>query len=172
MGVDAAGLYFIVERILRLPISVISNAIANVYRERASSQYSLTGSYKDTFNSTLKKLIVFGAPIFLLIFILSPILFLSVFGEKWKGASEFARVLTPMFFMKFVASPLSYSFYISNKLHYDLCGQFIYSALIALAVYVGYKLNSALIAVYLISIVGTLIYLWYLIVSYKFSKHN
>lgn len=170
LGVDAAGLYFIVERILRLPISVISNAIANVFRERASSQYRLTGSYSDIFNSTLKKLIVFGAPIFLLIFILSPILFQSVFGEKWKGAAEFARILTPMFFMKFVASPLSYSFYISNKLHYDLFGQFTYSVLIAIAVYAGYKFNSASLAVYLISFVGIFIYLWYLLVSYKFSK--
>ena len=50
-------------------------------------------------------------------------LFAVAFGEPWRQAGAIAIWLTPIFALRFVASPLSYVFYIAGKQHVDLLWQ-------------------------------------------------
>jgi O-antigen/teichoic acid export membrane protein len=170
MGPYYGGLYFMVERILKAPIGMISSSIGSVFREQAVNKKRQHGEYRLIFISTLKKLLLFGFPVFLFIFLTAPFLFKLFLGDKWSEAGEFAKILTPMFFMGFISSPLSFSFYVSNKLKYDFFGQLFFTLGILASIVFGYYLESIVVSLIGISLVGTTVYSLYLIISYNLSK--
>jgi O-antigen/teichoic acid export membrane protein len=170
MGPYNGGLYFMVERILKAPIGMISSSIGSVFREQAVNKKRQHGEYRLIFISTLKKLLLFGFPVFIFIFLTAPFLFKLFLGNKWSEAGEFARILTPMFFMGFLSSPLSFSFYVSNRLKYDFFGQLFFTLGILASVFFGYFFESIVVSLVGISLVGTTVYSLYLIISYNLSK--
>ena len=58
-----------------------------------------------------------------MLFLYSPPLFAWVFGENWRAAGELASILAPLCFLNFIASPLSYVFFVAGKQKMDLCWQ-------------------------------------------------
>lgn len=69
------GFYSMANRMLRLPNIVITSAIGNVFRNDAIDEIRIKGNCNDLYKSTFKKLIIMALPIYLLLFILSPVLF-------------------------------------------------------------------------------------------------
>ena len=59
----------------------------------------------------------------LVLFAFSPTLFAWIFGESWRAAGELAQILAPLYFLNFIASPLSYVFFVSGKQKIDLVWQ-------------------------------------------------
>src|SRR3546814_4688694 len=49
--------------------------------------------------------------------------FVLVLGEKWRMAGIIAMWMLPLYSLRFIASPLSYTFYIVDKQHVDLAWQ-------------------------------------------------
>jgi O-antigen/teichoic acid export membrane protein len=62
-----------------------------------------------------------GPALALLLF--SPQLFAFAFGESWRPAGELAQILAPLCFLNFIASPLSYVFFVTGKQKVDLLWQ-------------------------------------------------
>lgn len=172
MGAIYAGPYYMVERLLALPVGILSSSIGSVFREQATYEKHQSGGYDKIFIATLKKLFFFGFPIFLILFFLSPYLFVWFLGDKWVEAGKYAQILIPMFFFKFLVSPLSYSFYISDKLDYDLYGQILFFLGIAFSFAIGYFYDNVYFAIIGTSISGSLTYLLFLFISFKLSKVN
>ena len=50
-------------------------------------------------------------------------MFAAVFGEAWRPAGELAQILAPLCFLNFIASPLSYVFFVAGKQKVDLVWQ-------------------------------------------------
>ena len=167
-----AAYYYMINRLLNAPLILLSGSVGMVFRQEATEQKLKFENYNQIFNYTAKKLVKLSLPIFVGVFLFAPLLVELVFGDQWTALGEVVRILTPMFFVKFIASPLSYSFYISDKLQYDLYGQFIFMGLVALSVISGAVTGDYLIAFYGISLSGILIYSGYFYVSYKLSKAN
>lgn len=113
--VSVVGNYNLCQRILGLPLTFIGSSVAEIFRQRASEEYFKVGHCKAVFLETLRLLIRFAAPPFALILLFGPIAFSVVFGNKWVLAGDFSRILSVMFFLKFLASPLSYVFYVYNR---------------------------------------------------------
>ena len=106
-SISTLGLYSLTERVLGAPLALISKAVGQVYFEKSTKELREEGGVEKTFYLTLKILFLVGLPIFTAIYYLVPAVFLIVFGEQWKEAGEYAQILAPLFFIRFIVSPLT-----------------------------------------------------------------
>jgi O-antigen/teichoic acid export membrane protein len=140
-----------------------------VFKQRATEDYHNFGNCKSIFLKTFRNLSLLGALPFLILFIWGPELFGFVFGEKWAIAGKYAQILTPMFMLKFITNPLSYVFYIFEKQQYNLLGQLVMLVLIFVAILIGVTTKDETLLLYFFSISYSIIYLAYLVMSYRLS---
>ncbi|WP_330949249.1 lipopolysaccharide biosynthesis protein [Virgibacillus sp. MG-45] len=101
------GHYSLVNRTLGLPTTMIGTSIGQVFLQKASEEKNKTGLVKDTFNSTFKKLILISLIPFTFLFFFSEELVSIIFGKDWIEAGLYMKYLLPLFFIRFIASPLS-----------------------------------------------------------------
>ena len=119
-SVATLGYYMHVQRVLGLPTSLIGTSIGRVFIHEANKEKQNTGKAIQTFKSTMKKLILIGLPIFVLLFIIVEDLFAFVFGEPWRIAGEYAQIVIPFFFVQFLVSSISSIDTIMEKQNFDL----------------------------------------------------
>ena len=117
------GLYSIVQRVLAMPSALIGGAIGQVFFQEAMEEKHKKGEIIHTFNTTLKKLIIIGFPSFALLFFIVEELFAFVFGEEWRVAGEYAKIVIPYFFISFISSTLSSTYDIFGYLKLELWWQ-------------------------------------------------
>lgn len=166
----SAGFYTLTQRVLAAPMTLIANALADVFRQEASHSYRQYGSclpiYKKTF-SRLVKISIIPALIF---FVTAPELFGFVFGEKWKVSGEYAQILTPMLFFRFITSPLSSMYMIAEKQKIDLAWQAVLLFLTLLSLLVGYFYSDEKLAIALFSASYSMMYAINGIISFNLAK--
>jgi O-antigen/teichoic acid export membrane protein len=108
---------------------------------------------------------------FLVVFIFSPFLFSFIFGAEWRIAGEYAQIMTVMFFLSFIVSPLSNMFIIAEKQKIDLIIQILLFGFVTLSFIVGYKIfSNPKVTIMIYSIIYSIKYCFELYLSYKFSK--
>lgn len=166
----AAGFFTLTQRVMALPISLVANALGDVFRQEASQAYIQHGQCKTIYEKTFKRLLLISVLPFAAFFFMAPALFAWVFGEQWRVAGEYAQILTPKFFADFVAGPLSAMFMIAEKQRLDLLWQ-IGLVLVGVGSFcIGYyflDVKLALIA-YAVSHFGMQTINFF--ISYRFSK--
>lgn len=171
-GATFAGYYFLIQRLFMMPIKLISTTIAEVFRQEAASHFNRHGSFEGIFLVTLKKLVVVSLIPFLPLMLFGRELFTIVFGANWETAGVYTQILAPMFMLKFIVSPLTYSFYIRNQLVLNMLGQLMYLLCMLSSIAIGYFTHSAQTAVIAISVSLSFVYLTYLVISYALAKQN
>lgn len=122
-GPNVVGHFSFSQKILGMPLSLMSQSISDVFKQRASADYSKLGNCKDIFNKTSKMLSALSIVPLIIIFLFAPIIFRIVFGEAWEQTGHYTRYLAPLYIFRFIVSPLSYVFYIANRQNADLFGQ-------------------------------------------------
>jgi len=120
------GYYMLSQRIIRTPSAILSNAVADVFRQKSSYQFSNFGNCSLLYNQTIKKLLFISIIPFSLLFIIAPDFFSFIFGAKWRIAGEYVQIMSPMFFLQFISNPLSMLTVIANKQEYDIWWQSIF----------------------------------------------
>jgi O-antigen/teichoic acid export membrane protein len=107
-GSTVTGWFALAERVLKAPVSLIGNATQQVYIGEASELARTDpDAMLDLFDDTSLKLLVIGLVPALLAFALGPWAFEFIFGDGWRTAGVYVRILSPMLLVRFVASPLS-----------------------------------------------------------------
>lgn len=165
-GAYEAGLLGLSMKILGAPLGLVGSAILDVFKTKASRDYLELGSCRKVYLETLG---VLSFVVFLFWFAgyyLIEDLFNILFGDKWSGAGQITLLLLPLYGVKLIASPLSYVFYIADKLLANMIWQ------IALVLTIYLSLNSSLefissIKSFTISVFA--LYLVCLILSYMFT---
>lgn len=142
----AAGHYMLTQRVLGAPISLIANAIGDIFRQEASYSYAQTGQCLEIYKNTVKKLFLLSAVPFGIFYFLAPELFVLIFSENWRVAGEYAQILTPMFFLRFITSPLSSMFMVAEKQNLDLAWQIILLISTMSSLFLGYYFNDVVLA--------------------------
>lgn len=165
------GFFAMANRMLRLPNIVITSSIANVFRNEAIDELREKGNCKKIYIFTFKKLAILSFPIYLIIFIMSPFLFEWFFGKEWLQAGYFARILSILLMIEFVASPLNSIFYIVEKQKLLMRIQVLLAVGGILMIYLGYTIFKSpyysLMLFCINSLFFNVILLYY---SYSFSK--
>lgn len=169
-GLAASGLYMLAERVVGSPLSLVSGSIADVFRQQISQCYLAGKNCRREFLSTLKKLIVIATPPFVILVLFAPTLFATLFGEKWRASGEYAQLMCPMFFLRFISNPLSAVAIIAQKNGYELLWQGGVLLLLAVAGSAHYFLAlEAKEFIVAFMIIYCVLDLAYLFANYKFA---
>lgn len=166
-GTDIAGLLALTLRIVGAPIGLLGASVLDVFRRRSASGYALRGECQEEYIDTLRILALgSGFVVFFLLITAEPA-FALAFGETWRKSGTFATWLMPMFALRFVASPLSYMFYVANKQHLDLMWQL---SLLAITLTSLCLPSSPELAIQVYGMGYAFLYCIYLAMSYSLSK--
>lgn len=109
------GQYYLVQRILGAPSMLIGASISQVYYQRATEEKNCGGSSEHAFKAALVRLVMVAFCVYgPLLFIIEDV-FAIVFGEDWRVAGEYAKILLPMFCVRFVCAPMMFTFVVFEK---------------------------------------------------------
>lgn len=137
-GSAIVGHFSLTQRVLASPITLISSAITDVFREKASTDFRETKSCRDVFMKTFQKLFIFSIIPFTLLFLFAPSVVPFIFGQEWSLAGEYIRIMTLLFFLRFSISPVSSVLYITGKQIYKLGWEIASFVTIVASFYGGY----------------------------------
>lgn len=105
-GSEVLGQFSMVLATIFLPSGLVGAAIGQVFYQRAASHHDQPLVLKSLWRLTVGKLVLFGAPIYLLAAILSPWLYPLVLGGQWHDAGQYAQILVVAAFFSFISTPL------------------------------------------------------------------
>lgn len=170
--VSGIAIYGLCARILSLPSQVISSAIGEIFRQRASLDYLQKGSFNFIFLQTLKLTGGISFVIILGVLILGPWFFGFIYGEQWVEAGDLSRYLILFFMVKFIVSPLSFTVVIKQKLNLGLFKNIVTFLLVSFVFYFGFNiLNLNYFNVLsLFALVYAFIDVFYLMILFKLSR--
>lgn len=165
-GNEAAGLLALALRTMGAPIALLGVAVLDVFKRQAADAFRKRGECRNEYLQTLQVLALGSVGAAVVIGFLSEDLFALAFGEQWRAAGTIALWLLPMFAMRFVASPLSYVFYITGKQQVDLLWQ---CALLVMTLAAFMLPGSFQVSIRAYAVGYACLYVVYLILSYRYS---
>jgi O-antigen/teichoic acid export membrane protein len=165
-----SGFYFLVYRIVMLPISIISNSMLEVFRAECAKNIQKKGQCSKCFEKNCYGLVIVAVPIYLVLLFFGSYIFTHVFGSEWQEAGHYAQILAPLAAIRLVAAPLSYVFILREKHSLNFIFQLCFLAIVVLALYGGFFYKNAELFVYLISYLGSIFYLLQIFFSYRLAK--
>ena len=167
---EDAGLFSFAMQMIAVPGILISNAIGDVFRQKAAELYKNVGRFDNLLINTLKKCFLFSIIPFSILIVFSVPIFKTFFGENWTLAGKFASILSIMTFIGFFITPIDKAAIVVNKTNFEFWYQvsrFLANiSIIIIAILLSLTVFTYL---YLLIIVTTVHYLIDLIFSYKFS---
>jgi O-antigen/teichoic acid export membrane protein len=114
------GYFSMTMNVISVPVSVISLAIRDVFRQRANEEFIAHGNCIGIYRRLLTLLSIAGGSGFFLLFFVLPGIFEVFLGSQWRVAGEYSQILIPMIAIKFVEESLSSVFIIAEKLRITL----------------------------------------------------
>lgn len=100
---------------MQVPMSLIGNAVSQVYMSRGPEEHR-AGRLGTLTNEVLAALLKTGVGPIICLGIVAPELFRLVFGPDWTRAGVLVAWMSPWFVMQFLATPVSLAFHITNRL--------------------------------------------------------
>ena len=164
-----AGFYTMTQRVMGTPMSLVAGALGDVFRQEASYAYAHYGNCKAIYTKTLKRLLIMASIPFLVFFFIAPKLFAFIYGEEWRIAGEYARILTPMFFLKFITSPISQVAVIAQRQKIDLWWQLALFSLVIITFIIGNIVKNSTHTIIMFSGIYSLMYLISGYINFKIS---
>jgi O-antigen/teichoic acid export membrane protein len=122
-GALAAGLFALTQRVLSAPVSLVAASVLEVFKRESVREFEEHGHCSRAYRHTFRALALLGAGPALVLLLFAPQLFGLVFGRDWRAAGELAQLMAPLFLLNFVASPLSYVFFVAGRQKADLWWQ-------------------------------------------------
>jgi len=114
-AIAESGWFWLAQRILMLPSLLIAESLRPVFFQRAAELRRNGDSMLRLFGLTTAGLAAICAPVVLILVIAGPDLFSLVFGEAWRPAGHYARILAPAWWVQLAAVPSSVMFQILGR---------------------------------------------------------
>jgi O-antigen/teichoic acid export membrane protein len=106
-GTASTGFLTQTLRILRAPVSLLGQAVAQVYFPAVGKAQAEGRSVRELTARTIKSILAVAVPLYLVILVSGPWLFSLVLGEEWVTSGVYARILSPWLALVLVLSSLS-----------------------------------------------------------------
>jgi len=161
-SIQVLGYYALIQRVLGVPSSLIGTSIGQVFYQNISDKKNNLFEVKKIFYNTMNKLFLIAIPIYFTIYFISPYLFGFVFGEEWIKTGEYAQILIPFIFIRFIVSPLDFLYNLYGHLHLELLWRLFVLLGTVCVFYISYLLK-------LDFILFLKIYSSFLVISYLIS---
>lgn len=166
-GDEVAGLLAMAMRMMGAPITLLAFAVLDVFKRHSAEAFRLRGECRSEYLRTLKLLTGVAVALTIVLIFALEFLFGFAFGNQWIGAGTIALWLLPRYMMGFIASPLSYIVYITQKQHVDLLWQL---ALFGVTLATFMLMQPFNVAIQAYSIGTSCLYVIYLLISNELSK--
>lgn len=114
-GLEEVGIYSMSMNMLGIPLTLVTNNVARVFFQNASSEKVKTGKFDVSFKNTAILLTIISAVGFTVLWFVAEPLFKFVFGAEWEKSGTYVKLLIPLYAVRFVVSALMYGFIISGK---------------------------------------------------------
>lgn len=167
---SVTGQVFFAQRVLAAPLGMIGAAVGDVFKQRASLAFMEHGNSLVLWKRTLWSLLVLAVPLGTVIVLWGPWLFAVIFGEEWRPAGEYARLLTPFLVLSFIANPLSRVLYVAEKQSLDLLWQIVLFGATFGALTFGSRGGDSYDAVLFYALAYSAMYVVYLFLSYRAAR--
>jgi O-antigen/teichoic acid export membrane protein len=172
-GAEQLGYVTLVFSVLYVPVTVVSSAIKDVFRQRASVEYARLGTCRPTYRRLVLPVFLLAAVGFGGLYAAAPALFPFVLGQQWAIAGDYARILTPVFFWNFVSMSLGGVLIIAQRADVSLLWQVINLVLTVASLIVGVRLlNDVVGALWCYSLARAAAYMLYMGLSYHFAERR
>jgi O-antigen/teichoic acid export membrane protein len=149
------GFYSLGLMVLTLPLSLISDAVAQVFFQSAAEAKNISQEkLKETVERTIKPLIFLCFFPTLLLVLIGPQLFGVVFGSAWLEAGNYARYLSVWMFIVLIDAPMSTLFVIFQKQKLNLVLNIVQMGARIVGLMIGAMLGNALLAIILFALAG------------------
>jgi O-antigen/teichoic acid export membrane protein len=159
-----AGLYAFSIRVVRVPLIVVSTAVAGALRKEAIDRVHGGQSLRPLFAMTTKTLTLLSLMPFVVVLLFAQPIFAVVFGQQWAEAGRVVQILSPGILLEFIGLPLAVFFLVTDTQRYTLAIQAAGFLLLVSALAVGkwyfddfistcYLVSAAMLGVNLVSIV-------------------
>ena len=106
-GALALGLFAVMNRYIRAPLSLVGNAVGQIFYRDASEAKNQNISAIPLFNKSIKIVALVSIPIILIVLFWGADIFAIYLGEKWRTAGLYARIMSPCILFNFLCSPVS-----------------------------------------------------------------
>lgn len=169
-GLAASGFFMLAERVVGMPLSLVSASIGDVFRQQMGERYLAGEHCRTEFISAFRKLTAIATPPFLILLFFAPALFALIFGEKWRIAGEYAQIMCPMFYLQFVSNPLSLTAIVAQKNRFEFLWHagLLVSLVIVAAVYYFIPFDAKTYILIVVAVSGAFDLL-IIIASYRFA---
>jgi O-antigen/teichoic acid export membrane protein len=107
-SISVLGSYSLVHRVLAMPASLLGQSYGKIFYQRASEEKNKSGMADQIFYQSLKILSAIGVPTFLILYFVVEDLFAIVFGENWRVAGQYAKILIPYYGINFIINPMTF----------------------------------------------------------------
>lgn len=169
-SIEIVAMYNLSIRMLSLPVQLIGGAIGQVFKEEAIKEYHVKNNFIKSFTKTISLLTPLAVISIIATQLFAPSIFGFIFGLKWIEAGTIAKAMIFMFMFKLVASPLSFSFTIKDKLRESMLWHLLILVLNFLTFYLGFYFQLHYMNIlWIFSLSYTILYMIYIYRSYKFS---
>jgi O-antigen/teichoic acid export membrane protein len=168
------GLFNRARQLITMPFSLFGSSIATVFQRQAAVAYADKGTCRKLYVKTFCSLLSLGVVPTAVLMIWAPDIFELYLGSNWREAGYIVRILAPMLLLRLLSAPLATVFYIAGKQKEDLMISIIALALVLFSVFISVLLKNTIWVVISFSIAYSIVYLVYIIRSFKHSlrRHN
>ncbi len=120
-GAEIAGYYFMAQRVLLMPLGLISQAIGEIYYRQATQAFQEGAqALQKLTDRTARQLAGLGLIPLLGVMLVGPWAVEWVFGAEWTQTGFFARWLMPWLYIRFITSPITGLIDIKRRLDFQL----------------------------------------------------
>jgi O-antigen/teichoic acid export membrane protein len=114
-GPVEAGLYFFGYRLVSSGVQLGTGSISQVLYQRAAAALNAGESIAPLVEMVVARLAIGSAVVLGAFAAFAPAIFAVVFGAHWTPSGEYMRIVTPMFFVQMIASPVSIILFLLEK---------------------------------------------------------
>lgn len=161
------GFYYLTQRVLQAPITLISKSILEVFKQKASEDFAKKGHCREIYKKTFLSLLLITSFPSLILFFWVQDIFAIIFGEEWREAGEYAQLLIPALFFRFIANPMGFMFYIAEKQIWNLLTMICLFIGIMMSLFIAQKPVEAVGG---ISFSYSIYYFIHLVISAKLAR--
>ncbi|MCE9558444.1 MAG: lipopolysaccharide biosynthesis protein [Armatimonadetes bacterium] len=169
-GEAGTGNFTFAQKVAAAPASLLSTTFGDVFKQRASEELIANGNCIGVWQSTFKRLMIFGFAPAVILGLAAPWLFKIIFGPGYEDAGRLAQIMSPYIFLGFLASPLSRTIIVTEHQQVDLSWQIGLFLSTLLGLVIGSRTGQVYSAIGLYSLAYGAMYLLYLVISRKLAQ--
>ncbi len=131
------GFYSLSMRLLQAPMWLIGTSIGQIFYKDAAEYYLQHANLRKPLTRTIKTAVIIALPVMLVLLTAGPWVMSVVFGQQWREAGVFARILAPWMFFDFIRSTIYSALMVTGRIKSMLAFSLVGAALMIVPLFTG-----------------------------------